>query len=296
MRRLLTLSLVLGLLAGCSAEPTTVSEPPDEQSPTPTATATPIESPAPGDEDTTTVELWYSISTDTPDQEGIFPVYREIPSVSGIGAATLRAWLEGPTAVEKEAGVHASVPEGTELLGLTIDDGTAIVDLSSEFENTGQGSFGETLLLAELAWTVTQFPTVDQALLKIDGQFKDAYLGHGFVIDADHPLKRRRNDPVAPITVSEPSSGARFSSGDEVAGAANVFEATVSLRLLGENGRVLFEGFTTATCGSGCRGDYAEPIDFRIDREQSGTLEVFESSAEDGRPLHMVKIPVTLVP
>lgn len=300
MRRLLTLSLVLGLLTACSSEPSTVSGHPDEQSPMPTASAVPSPTdsgePAPAEGDTTTVELWYSISTDTPDQVGLFPVYRAIPSVPGIAAATLRAWLEGPTAEEKEAGIQDPIPAGTELLDVTIDDGTAIVDLTSDFERTGSGTFGETMLLAELAWTITQFPTVDQALLKIDGRFKDAYMGHGFVIDADHPLKRRRKDPVAPIIVSEPSFGARFSSGDLVAGTANVFEATVSLRLLGEDGGVLFEGFTTATCGTGCRGDYLEPFDFEIDSEQPGTIEVFESSAEDGSEINKVRVPVVLVP
>jgi hypothetical protein len=208
----------------------------------------------------------------------------------------LELWIEGPSAAEKKAGITSLVPAGTELLGLTIDDGTAIVDLSSEFERTGSGSFGESILLAELAYTVTQFPTVDQALLKIDGEFKDYYMGHGFVIDADHPLKRRRNAPVAPITVDEPSFGAEFSSGDEVSGTANVFEANVSLRLRGEDGKVLFEGFTTATCGTGCRGDFSEPFVFDIDHEQPGTIEVYESSAKDGSEINMVRISVRLAP
>ena len=301
------------LLVGCSSPTTTTGAEP--QAPTPVTSESSTEVPAPspteddggtvvGEEDpaedeeegSASVELWYAIPTDTPDGAGIFPVHRDIPAVTGIGAATLELWLEGPGAAEKKAGIRATIPAGTELLGLTIDDGTAIVDLSSEFESPGTGSFGESMLLAELAYTITQFPTVDQALLKIDGEFKDSYMSHGFVIDADHPLKRRRNAPVAPITVDEPSFGDEFSSGDEVSGTANVFEANVSLRLRGQDGKVLFEGFTTATCGTGCRGDFSEPFRFDIDHEQLGTIEVFESSAKDGSEINKVRISVELVP
>jgi len=102
--------------------------------------------------------------------------------------------------------------------------------------------------------------------------------------------------PPPPILVSEPSPGDRFASGDAVAGTADVFEATVSIRLLDEDGDELVETFATATCGSGCRGDYSKRIRFQIDREQPGTLVLFEVSAEDGSETNKVTIPVVLVP
>jgi hypothetical protein len=296
-RSFVALALVAFLFAACG----------DDESPQPGAepspdvsTAAPSEEPSaepsPDEQETTSIELWYAIETDTPDGAGLFAVHRDVPSTQAIGRAALTAWLEGPTAEEEAAGIVGLVPEGAELLDLDISEGTATVDLSSEFEATGSGTFGEGLLLNQLAWTITQFPTVDRALLKIDGEFKEAYMSHGFVIDEDHPLKRKKSDPLAPIQVSSPSIGGTLRSGDMVEGTANVFEATVSLRLLDANGDVLFEGFTTATCGTGCRGDYSEAIDFEIDSEQQGVLEVFESSAKDGSDIHKVSIPVTLVP
>jgi hypothetical protein len=75
-----------------------------------------------------------------------------------------------------------------------------------------------------------------------------------------------------------------------------VFEATVSYRLVTTNGDVLAEGFATATCGTGCRGDFAEKIDVYVDGPTRAWLEVFESSAEDGSPLHMQQISVTVEP
>jgi hypothetical protein len=102
--------------------------------------------------------------------------------------------------------------------------------------------------------------------------------------------------PTAPIVVDEPIHDARVSSPVKVSGAANVFEGTVNIRILDANGDVLAEDFTTATCGSGCVGTYRTRVRFRVDQEQRGSIQVFESSAENGEPLHMVEIPVTLLP
>jgi hypothetical protein len=98
------------------------------------------------------------------------------------------------------------------------------------------------------------------------------------------------------ITVTEPCAGDEVSSPLSVAGEANVFEATVSMRILDENGDELATAFTTAQCGTGCWGAFVGEISFEVDHEQSGTLEVFESSAEDGSDIHKVSIPVTLLP
>lgn len=98
------------------------------------------------------------------------------------------------------------------------------------------------------------------------------------------------------ISVTEPCEGDSITSPVVVAGVANVFEATVSLRILDANGDPLIEAFTTAECGTGCWGEFETKLRFGVDREQPGTLEVFESSAEDGSDIHKVVIPVTLVP
>jgi len=51
-------------------------------------------------------------------------------------------------------------------------------------------------------------------------------------------------------------------AGDEVeiVGCSNVYEATVNWRLLDADGGTLDEGFTTATCGNGCVGDFRETV------------------------------------
>jgi hypothetical protein len=105
----------------------------------------------------------------------------------------------------------------------------------------------------------------------------------------------KKRQAKAPIVVTQPKPGDELTSPFELAGNANVFEATVSYRLVAEGSR-LAKGFTTATCGSGCRGTYSKRIRFDVDEPTEAVLQVFESSAEDGSPLHLVKVEVMLLP
>lgn len=100
----------------------------------------------------------------------------------------------------------------------------------------------------------------------------------------------------APIVVDNPRPNEELTSPAVLSGSANVFEATVSYRIVSASGDVVARGFTTATCGSGCRGTYSVTVPFEVQARTEATIEVFESSAENGKPLHKVEIPVTLLP
>ena len=100
----------------------------------------------------------------------------------------------------------------------------------------------------------------------------------------------------APIVVDAPKKGEELTSPAVISGTANVFEATVSYKIVTDSGEVVAKGFTTATCGSGCRGTYSVTVPFKVDEPTTGTVHVFESSAEDGSAIHSVKIRVTLLP
>lgn len=81
-----------------------------------------------------------------------------------------------------------------------------------------------------------------------------------------------------------------------VAGTADVFEASVSVRIQDAVNNTIAETFTSATCGSGCRGDFSVDVPYSVGTEQRGVIEVFEVSAEDGSRTNVVRIPVTLTP
>jgi hypothetical protein len=101
-------------------------------------------------------------------------------------------------------------------------------------------------------------------------------------------------DLLPAIAVTSPRIGQRVSSPVTIAGDANVFEATVTMRILDASGAQVGHSFTTATCGSGCRGTYSTTLRYTAASEQAGTVQVFEVSAKDGSPVNLVTIPVTL--
>ena len=99
-----------------------------------------------------------------------------------------------------------------------------------------------------------------------------------------------------PIVVLSPIGGSRVSSPVTISGNADVYEATVNARILDAGGNEIAVSFTTASCGSGCRGDYTLSMPFSVDAEQDGTIEVLNYSPRDGSPENVVRIPVTLAP
>ncbi len=131
---------------------------------------------------------------------------------------------------------------------------------------------------AQVVYTLTQFPTVRQ-------------VDFGTAAPAG---RAAHTDLLPPIVVTGPVIGDRVNSPVTVTGSADVFEGTVSVRVLDAAGRQLATAFTTATCGTGCRGAYRVAVRYRLPAAQAGTIEVYEVSADDGSRTKVVAVPVTL--
>jgi germination protein M len=278
----------LGPVPGGDGPATSASEPTRSPSATSSRDATPTLTATPSPSETMTFEVWFVRG------ERLFVVHRTEPFTSRVGSAAVSALLRGPTVAERNAGVSTAVPADVDLLGLTIEDGVASVDLADAYESGG-GSLSMFLRLAQLTYTLTQFPTVDGVALSLDGRRVGSISGEGVIVD--HPLTRAEYRKYLPaILVETPAIGERATSPITVAGTANVFEATVSISILDASGREIVRTFTTATCGTGCRGVFSEAVRYDVGREQPGTVRVYEASAEDGSHLNVVDIPVVLMP
>lgn len=227
--------------------------------------------------------------------ESLFVTWRERTGTPRVGTAAMEDLLAGPTPQEARAGVTSVIPAGTRLLGLTVSKGVATVDLSSEFESGG-GSASMSARLAQVTCTLDQFETVKGVSFELDGQPVDVFSGEGIVLD--HPVRCRDYEELLPIILVEhPSIGQRVESGITVSGSANVFEANVTVRILDAGGTELARDFTTATCGTGCRGTFTIDMAFEVTHEQAGTIVISDDDAAGtGKPPHEVRIPVTLMP
>ncbi len=267
--------------SGRTAGPSPSVNPSSTPSQPPTSPST-----VPGTAQTVTVEVWFTKG------ETLYESKRTQSFTVAVGRAALTALLAGPSAEEEAAGLASSVPTGTQLLGLSIVDGIATVDLSGGFDSGG-GSLSERMRLAQVVYTISQFPTVQGVDFRLDGQPVTAFSGEGIVLD--HPQTRTDYQDLLPaIVVDGPVIGASVSSPVAISGTADVFEAMVSYRILDENGKIVAQGTTMASCGTGCRGDFSVHVSYVVAHDQRGTIELFEASAKDGSPTNVVDVPVTL--
>ncbi len=175
----------LGLVGCTQGEPADAGPAPTRSSPSDSpAAGEPVagsEDPGSSEENsapvaTTTVAIYLT------EGESLERVERTVPEVPRIGTEALRSLLAGPTATEATGGLGTAIPVGTRLLDLAISDGTATVDLSRAFESGG-GTLGLTLRLAQVACTLDQFESVEGVRFALEGELLSVFSGDGIVVD-----------------------------------------------------------------------------------------------------------------
>ncbi len=207
-----------------------------------------------------------------------------------VARGALEALLDGPDDLETGIGMTSAIPAGTELLDVGIADGVATVDLSGEFESGG-GSLSMQLRVAQVVFTLTQFPTVDAVDLRLDGEAVDAIGGEG-VPATD--LDRAEFEGLTPLVLVEsPTPGATVTGPFEVSGTSNTFEANVRYELTAADGAVLDEGFTTATAGTGTWGTFAVTVD-PGGATGPATLVAFQTDEATGGRADAYEVPLVL--
>jgi germination protein M len=236
---------------------------------------------------TTTLRVYFSRD------EKMAAAARVIPKTSQTGAAAMAALLKGPTDEEKAAGMVTCVPEGTTFLGLDIKSGVATVNLSQEY-SSGGGSLSMFTRLAQVVFTLTQFPSVDGVRFKLDGKLIDTLGGEGIIID--EPLDRADYEDMSPaILVESPTVGATVGSPLRITGTANVFEAVFQINITNWDGLIIAEKTVMASSGTGTRGTFDVTVPFTLDKAGIGSLIVFADSPKDGSQIDLVEIPLHLI-
>jgi spore germination protein GerM len=264
--------------------------------PSPQASAEPSTAPSaaatPGQ---TMLVRAYFVLGGEPGVTGLVPVLRTVPQTTGVAKAAMTALLAGPTTAEAaDRTITSAIPDGTTLTAVSIRNGIATVDLSSEFD-TGGGTASMRYRLAQVVYTLTQFSTVKSVLFQVDGQTVTVFGSEGIVLDG--PSKRADwADELPAMFVDRPAYGAALGNPGPVSGNADVFEATFRLAVLDGSGKVIVDQQVTASCGSGCRGTFQQTVDYSIGKAQWGTLRVYDPSEKDGSPQSVRDYPVWLTP
>jgi immunoglobulin-like protein involved in spore germination/sporulation and spore germination protein len=97
------------------------------------------------------------------------------------------------------------------------------------------------------------------------------------------------------IAIYQPRAGTTVTRDLQLTGAARVFEANVSWRLKDSSGREVASGNFLASLGSSAVwGTFDTRIAIPASVNGNVTLELFEASAQDGHPVGLVAIPLTV--
>lgn len=203
----------------------------------------------------------------------VWPALRVVPETGEAVYDTVAELLLGPNEDERELGFGTAFPDDLGLPEIAVADGVARVELVVELPHEA---------LAQLVYTLTQFPTVRSVDLEAG-----AYALTGFD-NADF------EDFTPAILVESPLSFEDVTSPLRVTGTANTFEANFRYELTDTDGRIIAEDFVTATSGTGTRGTFEFTVPFEVKFDGVGSLIVFEASAKDGSRINLVEIPLRM--
>jgi germination protein M len=105
------------------------------------------------------------------DKGFLIPVMRKIPWTEGIAKATLSALIDTPANREDihEIGLLPVIPANTEIHGITINNGLCKIDFTGDFLNYSNKK-EEDALINSIVYTLTEFPTIDNVQIMIDGR------------------------------------------------------------------------------------------------------------------------------
>jgi hypothetical protein len=106
------------------------------------------------------------------------------------------------------------------------------------------------------------------------------------------PVTTAVDDPA--IAIETPFVDSEIGSPVSVTGTAEVVDATLTVRVLGEDGNELAAIVVRASCGDGCRGTFGTELSFFVERREPGTIEVTGMVADGERAL--ASVPVSLFP
>ncbi len=218
----------------------------------------------------------------------------EVTAAERIEIAALEQLIHGEPVTE---GAFRVLPPHTSVIGIDVVDGLATIDFSREVLNANVGAAGEALGIQSIVNTLTELPEIEQVMFLVEGEFDERaqdWWGHIGLAELQ-PFERDLSmvwEPV--IWVNEPAPGIEVSSPLTVQGSARVYEATVNLRLVDQDGEVLVDTFTTATAGGPARGEFETALAFPVPSTGEGRLEVFWISPKDGSEQDKVNIPVRI--
>ena len=232
------------------------------------------------------------------DKGGPYLVPVWVPDASALPDA-LAAVVEGPAVLDgtdfTSDAIQTAIPDGTTLVGVSVDGGTATVNLSAAYDDGG-GSASMFARLAEIVFTATQFADVDAVAFQIDGKDVTTFSSEGIEVGGGIDRGFFEGTGVLPqIFLDRPAWGQTVTTPFSLTGRArDLFEATFQYEIT-DGDQVLHKSYVTADGSEGWHA-FDQPVDFTVDEKQPATIAVLDESAEDGSITFQREYPVVLAP
>lgn len=218
MNRWIALLALVGMVAGCGEAGARSGGTLTTPAPTTTSSTAPVASTAPPSTTAATPSTTSTTSTTTPPETsrttvtvyfleggGRAVAVTRVVEGPGVARGAVEALVAGPNNSETASGLTTAFPPDSLVLGLTIEGGTATVDMSLEFE-AGGGSASVLGRLAQLVYTLTEFDRVERVRLLIEGEPVEIFSGEGVVVS--EPLIRADYAGSFPIAQDAPAPAA----------------------------------------------------------------------------------------
>ncbi|WP_433167469.1 Gmad2 immunoglobulin-like domain-containing protein [Kribbella sp. CA-247076] len=285
-------------LAGSPSTTTSASRAPFSSAPATGAEPSPAPTPAPTTPPTTTPTSSEPTLGGKPEQvvkSAVVPVYWLGDRVGANRAGEVRLYrtwanVKGRPATEAVRIMTSAKPgdpdyysvwRGAQLNSVTRSPGLVTVDFK-QLPRTRLDAAAAKVAVQQLVYTVQGALAADTERVQVTEQGRTGTKLFGQV-DTSTPLARAKSTDVqALIWITSPEDGAATTAPIKVTGLGSAYEAHLNWRILNaKTGRVVAEGPTQTS-----EAYKFTPFAFVVEKLPPGTytVEVFEPSAEDGRP------------
>lgn len=119
------------------------------------------------------ISLYFGSTEEDPEVQNCdvtYPVQRSIPYTVATAEAALERLLEGPTSDETDQGFFTSIPVGTELNSIRVENGVAYADFNENLQEGVGGSCKVSMIRSQIEETLLQFNTVEDVEISVNGQ------------------------------------------------------------------------------------------------------------------------------
>jgi hypothetical protein len=205
----------------------------------------------------------------------------------GIDFFQARAILAQPFE-ELPPGLHTAVPPEVFARNKQLNGETVVADMNEAFLDGAGGVLADFTMLNQLIYTLTDSDT-QTVLFTVDGAPVEQFGSEG--LDLTTPVGRGDfREHLHSINLTSPI--VKSDGSYRVEGVADVFEANFNIAVLDEDGTVIHEDFATASCGTGCWGEFSIEIDSEWVVPGESSIRLFTYSAEDDSVVDAVTVPI----